>query len=61
MKFSIKDFFTKCDQIRRKFIEEIVNGKLHFLCSVNLSDKIALGVLNQLAILTMKFPADFHN
>ena len=26
MKFSIKDFFT--------FTEEIVNGKLHFLCSV---------------------------
>ena len=39
MKFSIKDFFSKCDQIRRKldlvtFTEEIVNGKLHFLCSV---------------------------
>ena len=28
MKFSIKDFFSKCDQIRR-----ILNGKLHFLCS----------------------------
>ena len=26
MKFSIKDFFSKCDQIR--------NGKFHFLCSV---------------------------
>ena len=26
MKFSIKDFFSKCDQI--------LNGKLHFLCSV---------------------------
>ena len=25
-KFSIKDFFSKCDQI--------LNGKLHFLCSV---------------------------
>ena len=38
MKFSIKDFFSKCDQIRRKllvtFTEEILNGKLHFLCSV---------------------------
>ena len=29
MKFSIKDFFSKCDQIRRK-----LNGKRHFLCSV---------------------------
>ena len=26
MKFSIKDFFRKCDQI--------LNGKLHFLCNV---------------------------
>ena len=35
MKFSIKDFFSKCDQIRRiTFTEEILNGKLHFLCSV---------------------------
>ena len=25
MKFSIKDFFSKCDQV--------LNGKLHFLCS----------------------------
>ena len=39
--FSIKDFFSKCDQIRRKttnlvtFTEEILDGKLHFLCSVN--------------------------
>ena len=35
MKFSIKDFFSKCDQIRRlvTFTEEILNGKLHFLCS----------------------------
>ena len=38
--FSFKDFFSKCDQIRRKtadmvtFTEEILNGKLHFLCSV---------------------------
>ena len=31
MKFSIKDFFSKCDQIRRKLR---INGKLHFLCSV---------------------------
>ena len=27
MKFSIKDFFSKCDQI--------LNGKLHFSCIVN--------------------------
>ena len=31
MKFSIKDFFSKCDQIQ--FTKEILNGKLHFLCS----------------------------
>ena len=41
MKFSIKDFFSKCDQIRSFletahlviFTEEILNEKLHFLCS----------------------------
>ena len=41
MKFSMKDFFSKCDQIRWKlqiwftFTEEILNGKLIFLCSTN--------------------------
>ena len=40
MKFSIKDFFSKCDRICVEetedlvtFTEEILNGKLHFLCS----------------------------
>ena len=39
MKFSIKDFFSKCDQIHRKlgglvtFTEEILNGKLLILCN----------------------------
>ena len=36
-KFSIMDFFSKCDQIRRfdlvAITEEILNGKLH-LCAV---------------------------
>ena len=34
MKFSIKDFFSKCDQICMTFTEEMLNGKLHFLCNV---------------------------
>ena len=38
MKFSLKDYFTKCDQIRRKldlvtYTEEILNEKLYFLSS----------------------------
>ena len=38
MKFFIKDFFSKCDQIRSiadlvTFATEIFNGKLHFLYS----------------------------
>ena len=39
LKFSIKDFCSKCAQIRRKlpilvtFTEGVLNGKLHFLCS----------------------------
>ena len=32
MKFSIKDFFSKC-AVLFTFTEEILNGKLHFLCS----------------------------
>ena len=45
MKFSIKDFFSKYDQIRSfppdlvTFTEEIFYGKLHFLCS----DRISYG------------------
>ena len=44
MRFSITDFFSKCDQIRRKlretadlvtFTEEIRNGKSYFLCSAD--------------------------
>ena len=31
MKFSIMDFFYKCDQIFRW--KEILDGKLYFLCS----------------------------
>ena len=31
MKFSIKNFFSKCGST---FSEEILNGKFHFLCSV---------------------------
>ena len=37
MEFSIKVFFSKCDQFLADlvtFTEEILNGKLHFLCSV---------------------------
>ena len=34
MKFSIKDFFSKCDQADLvTFTEEILDGKLHFLCA----------------------------
>ena len=35
MKFSVKDFFSKCDQFPADlvtFTEKIFNGKLHFLC-----------------------------
>ena len=42
MKFSIKDFFSRCDQIQFaadlvKFTEEILNEKRHFLWSVIVS------------------------
>ena len=38
MKFSMKDLFSKCDLVI--FIEEILNGKLHFLYSFNLNYKL---------------------
>ena len=42
MKFSMKDFFSKCDRIRRnmrkKSTEEIVNGKFNALCSDIIGD-----------------------
>ena len=37
MKFSIKEFINKFEQIGRNLVartEEILNGKLHVLCSV---------------------------
>ena len=40
MRFSIKDFFSKCDQETADlvtFAEEILNGELHFLCIDNTS------------------------
>ena len=50
MKFSIKDFCNKCNQIRSPvdlvtFTEEILNGKLHF-CAVNTTVDIYLLVEN---------------
>ena len=35
MKFSIIDFFSKFPADLVTFIEEILNRKLHFLCSEN--------------------------
>ena len=52
MKFSIKDFFIKYDQMRIfsedlvTFTEEILNEKLHFLCSVYYSSATDLFLVN---------------
>ena len=50
MRFSIKNFFSKCGQIRRKlseetadlesFTEEIFNGKLHFCTVIQYDNRI---------------------
>ena len=45
MKFSIKDFFSKCDQIpdyQITFTEEILNGKLHFFVQCNFYTRVCL-------------------
>ena len=51
MKFSIKDFLSKWDQIQFpadlvKFTEEILNGKLHFLSSASDENYHNIRVLN---------------
>ena len=45
MRFSIKDFPSKCWNLADfvTFTDEILNGKLHFLCSVWTEDAIIIG------------------
>ena len=38
MKFSIRDFFSKCADLVT-FTEETLNGKLHFFCAVVVNRK----------------------
>ena len=55
MKFSVKDFFSKCDQI--------LNGKLHFSCSDEdweLDSIFKLGVGSGLAELTELATVEFE-
>ena len=52
MKFSNKDFFSKCDQICMFptdlviFTEETLSGELHFLCS-NIHENLKSQHLNE--------------
>ena len=54
MKFSIKDFFSKCDHLLIwsadlvTFTEEILNGKLHFLCGEILPSKIVVSIVSSI-------------
>ena len=62
MKFSIKDFFSKCNQIRRKlvtFTKETLNGKLHFLYSVSIQNFFL--ILGILSVKTLMLPALFRS
>ena len=47
IKFSIQDFSSKCEQIPRKLTEEILNGKLHCLCSVKFVQIQALKTIDR--------------
>ena len=49
IKFSIKDFFSKCDQLVT-FTEEILNGKFHFLCSAAIRGYCLTQVLHDKAL-----------
>ena len=54
MKLSIKDFFSKSVHIR--ITEEILNGKVHFLCSVrlNMANSILIFKLSFRLLMTQK-------
>ena len=60
VEFSIKDFFSKCDQIRRKLwiwsnlLKKCLKEKLHFLCSVS-------SVKFRRHAQSIKFPLQFFN
>ena len=41
--FSIKDFFSKCDQIRRK-LKKVLMENLIFLCSVHLNKAFFISI-----------------
>ena len=60
MKFSIKDSFSKCDQNPQfpaelvTFTEEILNGKLHFLCSPNFQQiKVTIILISHINIFPL--------
>ena len=59
MKFSIQGFFSKCDQKTADlvtFTEEILNGKLHFLCSViSLKKRDSLKLVNNMLQIIVLF------
>ena len=62
MKFSIKDFFSKCDHIRRDlvtFTEKVLNKKLNFLCSGRTSTTLNNGP--NFAAMIMYLPKTFDN
>ena len=54
MKFSIKIFYCRCDQIVDlvKFTEEIINGKLHFRCSE--MELLQVELLNSTQFLSLR-------
>ena len=53
MKFSIKYFFSKCDQIRT-FTGKTLKGKLNFLCSVSDSLKCIYSMKEEQGKLSSK-------
>ena len=56
MKFYIKDFFSKCDQIAvSTCTEEILNGKFYFLCSVGNSSAAFLYFIKKVSLWTLLF------
>ena len=66
MKFSAKDFFSKCDQIRRKLriwsnlLKKYFFGKLHFLFSIVIMVSNIFGKAPILKKIFMRMSGEFY-
>ena len=67
MKFSIKDFFSKCEKIHNfmriwsHLLKKILNGKLHFLCSKQVPNRHSTILLGNNAFIDTEIRMSDNN